>query len=291
MVASSTMSHRLPRSRTGDSARHTASCSTNWGTCTDRGGLTVDPQERNRALTFDHTALSLRHPPHLQAAAVRRARRHQWRSRSPGHASRRPGPTRRWSCPTRWAEPPLSCVGPHRALTILFSLKDSLGGGNSLCIGAAPQVPVEQHAATIARVQPEDARRRSPHLNKLRNCCVRRGTLKRPPPPPPTSQLTFSATTLNFGQVQVGGVQAETLFIRNSTGRPVHIQAPQRAGTFSWDSFAVTLLNNTQREVTVEFTPRSQGNASGALTITSDSPGSPHRILLRGFGLRGASPR
>ena len=165
-------------------------------------------------------------------------------------------------------------------------------GIHSVLVQHLQVLPVEQHAATIARVRNLKTRGEAvAYLNEATQLLRSLEDTTRPPPPPPTSQLIFSATTLNFGRVPVGDVQAETLFIRNSTGRPVQIQAPERAGTFSWDSFAVTLLNNTQREVTVEFTPRSQGNASGALTITSDSAGSPHRILLRGSGLSGASPR
>jgi len=112
-----------------------------------------------------------------------------------------------------------------------------------------------------------------------------------PPPPPPTSQLTFSDTTIDFGRVPIGEVQAKVLIIRNSTGRPVSIHARAGAGTFSLDAFDVSLLNNTQREVAVEFAPRSRGNATGVLTVTSNSPGSPHRIRLRGVGLGGACPR
>ena len=112
-----------------------------------------------------------------------------------------------------------------------------------------------------------------------------------PPPPPPTSQLTFSDTTIDFGRVRVGEAQSKVLVIRNSTGHPVNISARESAGTFSWDAFSVSLLNNTQREVAIEFAPRSGGNATGVLIVTSNSPGSPHRIKLRGVGLRGASPR
>jgi hypothetical protein len=112
-----------------------------------------------------------------------------------------------------------------------------------------------------------------------------------PPPPPPTSQLTFSDTTIDFGRVPIREIQSKVLVIRNTTGRPVSIQARAGTGTFSWDAFSVSLLNNTQREVAIEFAPRSRGSATGVLIVTSNSPGSPHRIRLRGVGLRGASPR
>ena len=187
-------------------------------------------------------------------------------------------------------------VAPRTAVSRQLQITegDSLvaAGIHSVLVQHLQVLPVEQHAATIARVRNLKTRGEAvAYLNEATQLLRSLEDTTRPPPPPPTSQLIFSATTLNFGRVPVGDVQAETLFIRNSTGRPVQIQAPERAGTFSWDSFAVTLLNNTQREVTVEFTPRSQGNASGAFTITSDSAGSPHRILLRGSGLSGASPR
>ncbi len=185
-------------------------------------------------------------------------------------------------------------VAPRTAVSRQLQITegDSLvaAGIHSVLVQHLQVLPVEQHAATIARVRDLKTRGEAvAYLNEATQ--LLRSLEDTTRPPPPRSQLIFSATTLNFGRVPVGDVQAETLFIRNSTGRPAQIQAPERAGTFSWDSFAVTLLNNTQREVTVEFTPRSQGNASGALTITSDSPGSPHRILLRGSGQSGASPR
>ena len=53
-----------------------------------------------------------------------------------------------------------------------------------------------------------------------------------PPPPPPTTELTFSPTTLDFGQVAVGDVQSETLVIRNTTGRSVNIRRTRVRASF-----------------------------------------------------------
>ncbi len=106
------------------------------------------------------------------------------------------------------------------------------------------------------------------------------------PPPPPQGQLTFSPATLDFGKVQVGQTESKSVVIRNTTGRSVTIAARERTGTFAWELFNVSLLNNTEREVTVEFAPKSPINAAAVLIVTSNSSGSPHRISLRGTGTR-----
>ena len=101
-------------------------------------------------------------------------------------------------------------------------------GIHSVLVQHLQVLPVEQHAATIARVRNLKTRGEAvAYLNEATQLLRSLEDTTRPPPPPPTSQLIFSATTLNFGRVPVGDVQAETLFIRNSTGRPVQIQAPE----------------------------------------------------------------
>src|SRR5262249_61648679 len=93
-------------------------------------------------------------------------------------------------------------------------------GMHSVLVQHLQVLPVEQHAATIARVRNLKTRgEAAAYADEATQLLRSHEGTTRPP-------LTFSATTLNFGQVPVGNVQAQTLVIPNPTGPSVHLHPP-----------------------------------------------------------------
>jgi hypothetical protein len=53
---------------------------------------------------------------------------------------------------------------------------------------------------------------------------------------------------------------------------------------FSSVALQATLLPNDGVDLKIEFSPPASGTVEASLTITSNAPGSPHRIMLKGSG-------
>lgn len=103
--------------------------------------------------------------------------------------------------------------------------------------------------------------------------------------------LTFSASTLNFGFLQVGLTSAaQTVTVRNVSNHSVTFTSIAASGDFSQShTCPATLPMNQNCTITLNFAPTVAGPRSGAITLKDNSPGSPHQtIALSGTGGAGA---
>ena len=100
-------------------------------------------------------------------------------------------------------------------------------------------------------------------------------------------QLTASAPSMAFGNVQVGANSSQPETLTNTGGTTVTISLATASGTgfsISGLNLPVTLAANQSATFNVIFTPASAGAASGAVSIVSDASNSPLSIPLSGTG-------
>jgi hypothetical protein len=103
----------------------------------------------------------------------------------------------------------------------------------------------------------------------------------------PALQLRIDKTALNFGTVNPGFSDSETVRIRNVGTGPVTLTVPPPVHgiPFSWEAIpTTTLVTGGAITVEVSFSPFKPGTAQSALTIQSNAEGSPHRVTLTGTG-------
>jgi len=99
--------------------------------------------------------------------------------------------------------------------------------------------------------------------------------------------LTFSATSLNFGLVQIGLTSAsQTVTINNVSSHTVTFTSITSSGDFSETNTCPATMNAGQScAITVTFTPTKSGTRSGAVTLKDNCPGSAsQKITLTGTG-------
>lgn len=103
------------------------------------------------------------------------------------------------------------------------------------------------------------------------------------------STLTLSASSLSFGQQQVGLAPTNPLSITatNNGTSPVTFSSITASGDFTEadDCIKAPLQPSTNCVISVLFTPSTAGSSVGALTLTDNAPGSPQIILLTGTGV------
>lgn len=103
--------------------------------------------------------------------------------------------------------------------------------------------------------------------------------------------LTFTASNLNFGYLQVGLTSAsQTVTVTNVSNHSVIFTSITHSGDFNESNNCPSTLNiATSCTITVSFSPTGAGSRSGAVTLNDNSPGSPHQtIALSGTGGAGA---
>jgi hypothetical protein len=105
--------------------------------------------------------------------------------------------------------------------------------------------------------------------------------------------LTFSASSLNFGVLQIGLTSpSQTVTVTNVSNHSVTFTSITHSGDFneSNDCPAPGTLNiNQSCSITVSFTPTKAGTRNGAVTLNDNCPGSPQQtISLSGTGGAGA---
>jgi hypothetical protein len=103
--------------------------------------------------------------------------------------------------------------------------------------------------------------------------------------------LKFSASSLNFGYLQVGLTSAsQTVTVTNVSNHSVIFASITHSGNFNESNNCPSTLNITQScTITVSFSPTVAGSRSGAVTLNDNSPGSPQQtIALTGTGGAGA---
>jgi hypothetical protein len=117
------------------------------------------------------------------------------------------------------------------------------------------------------------------------------------PPPPPAPHIGFSTRNLAFGDRQVGSpsgamhVDVTNHGTADMTIGTLALTGPDRADfTVATDTCSgQTLTPGTGCGLDVRFSPAHTGDLGATLSVPSDSPGSPHGIVLSGRGM-GASP-
>src|SRR5262249_28354429 len=102
-----------------------------------------------------------------------------------------------------------------------------------------------------------------------------------------TQTLSFSATSLAFGNVNTGSSATQAETITNTGNAAVQITQISASGTgytLSGVSVPATLNPSQALTFSVVFAPTAAGAASGSVTVTSNAAGSPITIALSGTG-------
>ena len=105
--------------------------------------------------------------------------------------------------------------------------------------------------------------------------------------------LTFSASSLNFGLLQIGLTSAsQTVTVTNVSSHSATFTSIASSGDFSQSNTCptTTTLDPGQNcTITVTFSPTAAGARTGAVTLKDNCPGSPTQtITLNGTGESGA---
>ena len=99
--------------------------------------------------------------------------------------------------------------------------------------------------------------------------------------------LTFSASSLNFGLLQIGLTSPpQTVTVTNVSTHSVTFTSIASTGDYAQTHTCPTTLTAGQNcTITVTFTPTAAGTRKGAVTLKDNSPGSPSQIIaLTGTG-------
>ena len=103
--------------------------------------------------------------------------------------------------------------------------------------------------------------------------------------------LTFSASSLNFGLLQIGLTSpSQTVTVTNVSGHSVDFTSIASSGDYAQThTCPTTMTAATSCTITITFTPTKTGTRSGAVILKDNSPGSPTQtITLTGTGETGA---
>ena len=99
--------------------------------------------------------------------------------------------------------------------------------------------------------------------------------------------LTFSASSLNFGLLQIGLTSpSQTMTVTNVSNHSVKFSSIVTSGEFSQShTCPATLASGQNCTITVTFTPTKAGTQNSAVTLKDNCPGSPTQtISLTGTG-------
>ena len=102
----------------------------------------------------------------------------------------------------------------------------------------------------------------------------------------PAAQLAVSPTSLNFGNVVVGGNSQKTaqLLASGATVTVSSVNVSNAQFTVSGLTFPVTIPAGQSAQFTVTFTPQSTGAKSGTASFVSDASNSPTVLSVSGTG-------
>jgi hypothetical protein len=101
-------------------------------------------------------------------------------------------------------------------------------------------------------------------------------------------RLSPSASSLSFGNVNVGGSSTQPVTLTNTGGSNVSISNVTISGagfTVNGISTGLILSPGTSVTMNVIFTPAASGTVTGSVTITSNASNSPLTISLSGTGI------
>ena len=99
-------------------------------------------------------------------------------------------------------------------------------------------------------------------------------------------EMSFSAATLSFGSVALGGSATQTVTVTNSGSAVLQISKMSAGGVFSeTNNCTAAIAPGNTCSVTLVFSPATTGTLSGTLTIQSNAPGAPRTVSLGGTGV------
>ncbi len=99
--------------------------------------------------------------------------------------------------------------------------------------------------------------------------------------------MTFSASSLNFGVLEVGLTSVpQSVTVTNVSGHAATFSSIATSGDFVQTNSCPTTLNAGQNcSITVNFKPKAAGARTGTVTLKDNDPGSPTQtITLAGTG-------
>jgi hypothetical protein len=79
--------------------------------------------------------------------------------------------------------------------------------------------------------------------------------------------ITLNATTLDFGELDVGDLGEEALVLTNASGHLVHVNATVSGAYFSIDSTGLDLADETEAVLTLSYEPEAAGEHEGTLEL------------------------
>jgi hypothetical protein len=106
-------------------------------------------------------------------------------------------------------------------------------------------------------------------------------------PRPTPGVLSLSVTSLDFKTVVVGQTAQQTLTVSNSGQSPIQLTGlsmSNREFIITGPSVPRTILPANSLSYTISFAPTASGNATGALSISTDSTSASDRVTLAGSG-------
>jgi hypothetical protein len=104
-----------------------------------------------------------------------------------------------------------------------------------------------------------------------------------------TQLLTFSTTSLGFGNVNTGSSSTQSITLTNSGNASITVSQITESGagfSLSGAGTPVTLSSGQAMSFGVIFSPTATGAVSGTVTVASTATGSPSSIALSGTGLQ-----
>jgi hypothetical protein len=105
------------------------------------------------------------------------------------------------------------------------------------------------------------------------------------------ASLTLNTSTVDFGNVSVGGSKTSSLTLTNASasgGASVTFSQVTTSGTgfkATTAALPIVLAPGESSSITIAFTPKSAGAVSGSLSITEDGAPDPSSVSLTGTGV------
>jgi hypothetical protein len=97
--------------------------------------------------------------------------------------------------------------------------------------------------------------------------------------------VSLSASSLNFGSLELGASGTQTVTLTNPAPSPLDISSIQAGGDYSESNDCGSVVNaGASCTLSVTFTPSALGTSVGTVTITDTALGSPQTITLTGTG-------
>lgn len=107
-----------------------------------------------------------------------------------------------------------------------------------------------------------------------------------------TKALSFSSSSLSFGNELVGGSSTEAVTVKNTGNASVSVSQVTLTGTgfsVSGGIAGATIAPGQSAQMNVTFAPKASGSVSGKVTLTSTATNSPASLSVSGTGISSAT--